>query len=60
MKRLRKSVILEMKSWQRDEKFILSTTNWAQSCIRWLERDLICALERQVKFEQELKKTKIN
>jgi len=46
MKRLRKSVILEMKSWRRDEEFILSTTNWAQSRIRRLERDLTCALER--------------
>ncbi len=27
IKRLRKSVILDMKSWRRDEKFILSTTN---------------------------------
>jgi len=46
IKRLRKSVILDMKSWRRDEKFILSTTNWAQSCIRRFERNLIRALER--------------
>ena len=49
-----------MKSWRRDEEFILSTTNWTQSCIRRLERNLIRALERQVKFEQKLEKTKIN
>jgi len=51
MKRLRKSVILEMKNWRRDEKFISSTTNWAQSCICRFECDLIRALERQIKLE---------
>jgi hypothetical protein len=60
MKRLQKSVILKMKSWRRDKGFILSTTNRTQSCIRRLERDLTRALERQVEFEQELKKTKMN
>jgi len=49
-----------MKSWRRDEKFILLTTNRTQSRIRWLERDLTCALERQIELEQELEKTKIN
>lgn len=60
MKRLRKSVILKMKSWRRDKGFILSTTNRTQSRIRRLERDLTRALERQVEFEQELEKTKMN
>ncbi len=49
-----------MKSWRRDEEFILSTTNWTQSCIRRLERDLTRALERQAKLEQKLEKTKMN
>ena len=60
IKRLRKSVILKMKSWRRDKEFILSTTNRTQSRIRWLERDLIRTLERQIELEQELEKTKIN